>query len=364
VNPFRPTGQHLRMTQRPLHDRAEPADAPVTVAAILPLYNGELWVEQAVRSVLAQSVAPDEIIVVDDGSTDGGVDIVRALAGEHPIKIISQLNAGQSAARNLAISLTSCDYVALIDQDDLWYPNHLEELVRAVREHRGLRLGWAYTDFDDIDLDGRMVSRDFVERSHTDNPKRDLIKVLAQGVVIQPSATLISRAAILEVGGFDPRLSGYEDDDLFLRIFLANFDNIFVPVPTSQWRIHATSSGGSDRMINSLRIYGEKLIEMFPNDEWRGFYYRSDVIAPRIINTWLQMYVRAARYKDRARMRLYAREARAMLKYLRPRARSNYASLLFILRQPFFIRFWSATVDNKSLPLEPFIAVARRMMQG
>lgn len=351
------------MTQRSPHDPTDHAAAPVTIAAILPLYNGELWVEQAVRSVLDQSIPPDEFIVVDDGSTDGGVDLVRALAREHPIKIISQLNAGQSAARNLAISLTTCDYIALIDQDDLWYPNHLEELVVAVQEHRGLKLGWAYTDFDDIDLEGRMVSRDFIERSRTDNPKRDLVKVLAQGFVIQPSATLISRAAILEVGGFDPRLSGYEDDDLFLRIFLANYDNVFVPYPTSQWRIHATSSGGSDRMINSLKIYGDKLIEMFPNDEWRGFYYRSDVIAPRIINTWLQMYVRSARYRDRARMRVYAREARAMLKYLRPRARSNFAALLFLLRQPLFIRFWSATIDNKSLPLEPFIAVARRMTQ-
>ena len=73
----------------------------LSVAAILPLYNGELWVEQALRSILAQTVPPDEIIVVDDGSTDGGVARVRELMADHPqITMISQPNAGQSAARN------------------------------------------------------------------------------------------------------------------------------------------------------------------------------------------------------------------------------------------------------------------------
>jgi glycosyltransferase involved in cell wall biosynthesis len=334
----------------------------MTVAAILPLYNGELWVEQAVRSVLGQTILPNEFIVIDDGSTDSGLEIVRRIAAENPlISIVSQLNAGQSAARNFAISIARSAYVALIDQDDTWYPNHLEELLEAVHDHRGLRLGWAYSDFDDIDLDGRMVARDFIGHTRTDNPKRDLLKVLSQGFVIQPSATLISRAAILAVGGFDERLSGYEDDDLFLRIFLANYDNVFVPFPTSQWRIHASSSGGSDRMETSLKIYAQKLIDTFPNDRWRGFYYRSDIIAPRFINTWIQMYVRASRYKNREKMRLYAREARSLLPYLRPRQRFALTFILSILRQPLFIRFRTATVENQSVGWGPFVALGRRM---
>jgi len=333
-----------------------------SIAAILPLYNGELWVEGALRSILAQTLLPDEIIVVDDGSTDGGLEIVRRVTDGNPtVRIVSQLNAGQSAARNLAISLTACAYVALIDQDDLWYPDHLHTLRTAVRKHQGLRLGWAYSDFDDIDIHGRMVMRDFVTRSRTDNPKRDLLKILQQGVVIQPSATLISRAAILDVGGFDVRLSGYEDDDLFLRIFLGNYDNVYLEHPTSQWRIHASSSGGSDRMEESLRIYGDKLIETFPDDLWRGHYYRSDVIAPRIIETWMQMYARASRYKNTQKMKVYAREARAMLRYIRPRSRSRISRKLFILRQPLYIRLRVAAVHNRSIALAPFIGLARAM---
>ncbi|HEX7834277.1 MAG TPA: glycosyltransferase [Pseudolysinimonas sp.] len=330
----------------------------------MPLYNGELWVEQALSSILAQTLPPDEIVIVDDGSTDGGIEIVRAIAAKNPkIRIVSQINAGQSAARNLAISLTECAYVALIDQDDVWYPNHLEELMEAVRTHQGLRLGWVYSDFDDIDVAGALVQRDFIEHGTTQNPKRDLVQVLREGFTIQPSATLITRAAILAVGGFDERLSGYEDDDLFLRIFLANYDNVYLPYPTSQWRIHETSGGGSARMESSLKIYGDKLIDMFPNDRWRGFYYRSDVIAPRIINTWLQMYVRASRYKNKAKMKLYAREAAQLVRHLRPRARLTFAPILLVLRNPLFISFRTATVDEQSIGWAPFVALARRYVR-
>jgi glycosyltransferase involved in cell wall biosynthesis len=336
-----------------------PSARASTVAAILPLYNGELWVEQAVRSILDQTVPPDEIIVVDDGSTDDGVARVRELMAAHPkITLISQPNAGQSAARNRAITGCRSEWIALIDQDDLWYPNHIEDLLGLVQNHRGLRLGFVYSDFDDIDLDGRMVTRSFVSRMKVDNPKRDLVKVLSQGFIIQPSAALINRAAILEVGGFDERLSGYEDDDLFLRIFLANYDNAFLDSPTSQWRIHETSSGGSDRMEESLRIYSQKLMDAFPNDRWRGLYFRSRYLAPRFIRTWVQMYIRARRYKNRPKMRLYVREARALVHYLRPRARVTMSlGLLFL---PVLVRLWPGPRADQSRDSTLMGRMARR----
>ena len=83
-------------------------------------------------------------------------------------------------------------------------PDHLEELVKPFKEHRrGLALGWAYSDFDDIDESGFIIARSFINRPTLQNPKRDLIQFLAQGAVTQPSATLISRAAFNAVGGFD-----------------------------------------------------------------------------------------------------------------------------------------------------------------
>ena len=334
----------------------------IRIAAVMPVYNGRLWVEQALRSVLTQTVPADEIIVIDDGCTDDSIELVRALAHDQPrIRIIAQPNAGQSAARNFAISLCTSEWIALIDQDDVWYPNHLEVLADTVKKHRGLRLGWVYSDFDDIDVDGRMVNRDFIGHTKVDNPKRDLMKVLAQGFIIQPSATLIRREAILEVGGFDERLSGYEDDDLFLRIFRADYDNTFISSPTSQWRIHVSSAGGTARAEESLRIYSQKLLDEFPNDKWRGHYYRSDVIAPRFISVWLHMYIRASRYKDRAKMRLYAKEARALVRYLRPRQRVTMWGAVQLLRQPLFIRIWSGSANGQLLGWSALGSWGRRM---
>jgi GT2 family glycosyltransferase len=101
---------------------------------------------------------------------------------------------------------------------------------------------------------------------------------------VLPSASLISRSAFLSVGGFDERLSGYEDDDLFLRMFRAGFDNVYLPQSLSKWRIYQESSSYSSRMAVSRATYARKLIERFPNDEDNSRYYVRDLIAPRFFN--------------------------------------------------------------------------------
>jgi glycosyltransferase involved in cell wall biosynthesis len=280
----------------------------LTIAAVMPVYNGEHFLHESIRSVLNQTLMPHEFIIVDDASTDGSRGLIEKMCSEYPITFIKKdKNSGQSASRNLAIKHCNSDLIALIDQDDRWYPNHLEELVKPFRKHReGLPLGWTYSDFDDIDEAGKIITRSFIGRPLIQNPKRDLVQVLVQGALTQPSATLISRAAFEAVGGFDENLSGFEDEDLFLRMFRANYDNSFIPHPLSQWRIYDWSSGASDRMAKSQRYYIRKLMAQFPDDKWRGHYYARDVIAPRFILTWIHMYLRAGRYKDYKRMREYA----------------------------------------------------------
>ena len=306
----------------------------LSIAAIIPLYNGARWIEQAVRSVLAQTRMPDELIIVDDGSTDDGPVIVEELAAQHPsIALLRKSNGGQSAARNFAVAHCKSALIALLDQDDIWYPNHLEDLVEPLRAHKGLPLGWVYSDFDDIDEDGAMIARSFVD-GRLENPKRHLYSMLSGGCIIQPSATLISRSAFEAVGGFDERLCGYEDDDLFLRIFRANFDNIYVPSSTSQWRVHETSCGASDRHDASLKIYVQKLIGLFPDDKWRGAYYARDLLAPRFIRTWVAMYARAARYDNDRKMREYAREALGLVHHLRIGPRVMFGIALTMMRSP------------------------------
>jgi glycosyltransferase involved in cell wall biosynthesis len=318
----------------PEGERMTDTRSDLSIVAIIPLYNGAQWIEQSIRSVLSQTRKPDEFIVVDDGSIDDGLAIVERLAQEPLITLLRKTNGGQSAARNYAVAHSKSALIALLDQDDIWHPRHLEALVEVFTEHQGPPLGWVYSDFDDIDHDGKMVSGSYVEHPRLENPKRHLHSILQHGVIIQPSATLISRIAFEAVGGFDERLCGYEDDDLFLRMFREGFANAYVPYSTSQWRIHPSSCAASDRHDNSLRLYIRKLLDAFPDDLWRGHYYTRDMIAPRFIKIWLLMYMRASRYKNHAKMRENANDALALVPLLCLRRRLLYATALPLMRFP------------------------------
>jgi glycosyltransferase involved in cell wall biosynthesis len=255
------------------------------ITAVIPLFNGGPYIRDAIESILDQTLPPDELIVVDDGSTDDGPDIVREISQRHPIRLITKPNGGQSSARNLAVDHAHGDLIAFLDQDDIWYPSHLEVLLKPFIGERAIELGWSYSDLDRINESGEVVTRCFLQTfSQTAHPKRDLSACLRADMFVLPSASLISRKAFLSVGGFDERLSGYEDDDLFLRLFTAGFDNVFIADPLSKWRIYKSSTSYSPRMARSRAIYARMLIERFPDDcedtDNRSCYIR-DLVAPR-----------------------------------------------------------------------------------
>jgi glycosyltransferase involved in cell wall biosynthesis len=262
-----------------------PVRADLLITAIVPLYNGARFIREALRSIIDQELVPDEVIVVDDGSTDDGAAIVAEVAKQYPIRLLRKENGGQSSARNMGVDHAHGDLIAFLDQDDAWHPNHLTELVKPFLETRSIELGWVYSSLDEINEAGEMVAHDILKPFKSAHPKRDLACCLREDMFILPSASLISREAFRRVGGFDERLSGYEDDDFFLRMFLAGFDNVYLPTSLSKWRIYQTSSSYSQRMAVSRAIYARKLIERFPNDHDRGRHHVRDMIAPRFFQT-------------------------------------------------------------------------------
>jgi glycosyltransferase involved in cell wall biosynthesis len=286
------------------------------ISAIVPLFNGALYIERAIRSMFDQTRVPDEIIVVDDGSTDGGAAIVERLAKTFPIRLISQENAGQSAARNIGVEGARGDLIAFLDQDDIWYPNHLAELVKPFLEKRPVELGWVYSNLDEINQDGEIVRRGFLATLKTQHPKRDVFACLADDMFVLPSACLISRKAFLAIDGFDERLSGYEDDDLFLRLFVTGYDNVYLPHALSAWRIHNNSSSYSPRMGVSRAAYARKLIAQFPDDPDMTRYYIRDLIAPRFFRSTASELRKAVRKGTPAEQREAYRNLRFITRYL------------------------------------------------
>ena len=215
--------------------------------------------------------------------TDSGPDLVKAVAAKHPIMLLTKTNGGQSSARNFGVANSKGDLIALLDQDDGWYPLHLEELIKPFLEPPSAApLGWVYSDLDEVDENNEMICRSFLKtENHGTHPKRDLIQCLIQDMFVLPSASLISRKAFDAIGGFDERLSGYEDDDLFLQLFRAGYDNVFLETPLSKWRIFTDSYSYTYRMRRSRGIYMRKLLAAYPDDPRRSRFYSRHLIRPR-----------------------------------------------------------------------------------
>ncbi len=267
------------------------------VSVILPVFNGRRFLADAVRSVLAQSLPPCELIVVDDGSTDDSLAVLEGLPpAPFPIRVLRQSNAGQSAARNLAARQAEGEYLAFLDQDDFWHPQHLELLVE--RLDADAAVGWSYSDFDEMDFDGNLVTRAFLSAAGLSHPKRTILECVAFDLMVLPSASILRRTAFEQVGGFDEALSGYEDDDLFVRFFRLGWEHVFVDRPLLRFRIHGNGCSTSRRFIDSRLRYAAKLEAMLPDDPRMMRYYVPDAIAPRFFFTSLNDYVRACSARD------------------------------------------------------------------
>ena len=101
------------------------------ISVIIPLYNKEVYIKETIESVLNQTFQSFEIIVVNDGSNDGGPAIVNAFNDER-IKLISTANGGVSSARNIGVAKSNYEFVAFLDADDKWLPNHLENINNLI----------------------------------------------------------------------------------------------------------------------------------------------------------------------------------------------------------------------------------------
>jgi glycosyltransferase involved in cell wall biosynthesis len=169
----------------------------LSVSAVIPAYNAELTISDAIQSVLAQTYEIAEIIVVDDGSTDRTAE---AAAGFPRTRVIRRLNGGPGAARNTGIHAASGEWVAFLDSDDIWISRKTEIQLGCVRPDAGVIHA---NRFDPINF-GNLWHR----QTH-----------------VSPSGALVRKQALLDVGGFEESRTtmGVEDLNLWLKIALTDW---------------------------------------------------------------------------------------------------------------------------------------------
>ncbi len=207
------------------------------VSAIIPTYNRREWVQLAIDSVLAQRGVAVECIVVDDGSSDGTGDALRARYGDR-IRYIYQENQGESAARNRGAAEARGEFLAFLDSDDLWLPGKLARQVDFLR--RDPDCGAVYCQAYAIDERGREILR-LPYGTHVRGSRISLHQILTSGLPLSGSTPMIRATAFQHIGGYDVHIRHGEDVDIAARLLLDDYAVGMIPRQLAKIRSHRGS---------------------------------------------------------------------------------------------------------------------------
>jgi len=203
---------------------------------IIPTYNRRELLLQALASVWMQTFTDYEVLVVDDGSTDGTWEELQALGSR--VCALHQQNAGPGAARNLGAQHATGDYLALLDSDDLWFPWTLNFFTELIRCHEGPSvLSAKVMEFTDVSDLARVCQTPVKAKAFA-----DYFMSHQSGFFVGAGMAVLKREAFLRVGGFTDQRINAEDHDLILRLGTATgFIQVISPV-TLGWRRHPGSA--------------------------------------------------------------------------------------------------------------------------
>ncbi len=231
------------------------------VSVVIPTFNRKDFVLEAIDSVVNQTVNPFEIIVVDDGSTDGTGELIKK---KYPdIVYVYQENRGVSAARNNGIKIAKGDYIALLDSDDLWKKKKLEKHIDFIKQNPQFRV----SQTDEVWIrNGRFV-----------NPMKKHKKyggfIFPQCLplcIVSPSAVIIEKGVFDDYGFFDETMPACEDYDMWLRV------SAFEPIGLLEEKLIVKRGGHNDQLskafigMDRFRVYAlEKIIN---NPELKNEY--------------------------------------------------------------------------------------------
>jgi glycosyltransferase involved in cell wall biosynthesis len=234
------------------------------VSVVVPAFNAEKTLHRTLMSVLAQSYSNMEIIVVDDGSTDGTAAILSRFASLEPrIRVVRQGNEGVAAARNRGINLAAGDYIAPLDADDIWHPTKIEKQVNMIEKNP--KVGLVYSWYHVIDIADRVI-----ETSPPTLARGDCLTwLIVENFIGNSSSPLIRRALFLQIGGYDTslRIAGAQGAEDYLMQFniaeLAQFE-VVPEYLVGYRRLPCAMSSNFLTMLRSYCLVLERVKRRFP----------------------------------------------------------------------------------------------------
>jgi len=219
------------------------------VSVVIPLYNKDKYILRTLESVFAQTCQDFEIVVVDDGSTDDGPLQVEALRDQR-IRLIRQANAGVAEARNTGIRASQGEWVAFLDADDVWMPEHLKAQLEILE--RNPRVQWATGRYLRRLVNNAVVpivEQAVFARQFDGELVQDGLLLLPYGY-LWTGVIMIRRSVFAEVGGFDPGLRTAEDLDLWLRIAVRYPQLAYCDRQIAEYTVTVADSLSRQKVVN------------------------------------------------------------------------------------------------------------------
>ncbi len=283
------------------------------LSVVIPCYRQAHFLPQAVRSVLDQTLADIEVIVVDDGSPDDPLSHLGHLAGDPRVIYLRQENAGLGAARNAGVRVSRGAFLNFLDADDWLAPEFALRLLRVLAGSDSL--GFVYCDMQHVyeDQERQDAGEDYSVGKSRRVVDGNILPSLLLGGYFSPQTVLVRKTVLDHVGLFDPELGGHADWDLWLRIAAAGYAAQYVDEKLVYYRIHQHNmSADLDHMRATRSQTLRKFFRLFP-DAAAGAIDEICRTADElfIANRILQAQVRAAwRSRDRSRSRAQSHAGR------------------------------------------------------
>lgn len=218
------------------------------VSICIPTFNRKDYLKETLDSVFAQTYKDYEIIIVDDGSTDGTGEMIKN-GRYRNLRYYRQENAGDAAARNKLIALARGDYIAFIDSDDLLMPDAVERMIRTEEAEGGDAV--VYGPYIRIDRSGKILGKSKRRRLYSGFITRKLF----ENILVHSCGSMFPRRILQDAGGFNQALAVCSDYDLWLRLSL-KYRFIALDEPTFKRRRHPgnLSAGTSEKRIIELKV--------------------------------------------------------------------------------------------------------------